>query len=152
MVLQRGVSKRSLAGTELRLRKMSPLTPVPVPPPARPDLNLLYFGLYQRLSVLRQNIHHPSILHLSPLTFGPLTNHGRPRADHRYHYGDQVRIPMTPSMETGNNVPCHRRHVLNDTFRLGPAATGDLTLLLTAITTTSKFIATNVRRARLINL
>jgi len=44
------------------------------------------------------------------------------------------------------------RHVLSDHFRLGPAATGDLTLLLTAITTTSKFIATNVRRARLINL
>jgi len=44
------------------------------------------------------------------------------------------------------------RHVLSDQFRLGAAATGDLTLLLTAITTTSKFIATNVRRARLINL
>ncbi|CCM04577.1 uncharacterized protein FIBRA_06758 [Fibroporia radiculosa] len=44
------------------------------------------------------------------------------------------------------------RHVLNDQFSLGPAATGDLTLLLTAIQTTSKFIATNVRKARLINL
>jgi len=44
------------------------------------------------------------------------------------------------------------RHVLSDQFRLGATATGDLTLLLTAITTTSKFIATNVRRARLINL
>jgi len=44
------------------------------------------------------------------------------------------------------------RHVLSDQFRLGAAATGDLTLLLTAITTTSKFIATKVRRARLINL
>jgi len=44
------------------------------------------------------------------------------------------------------------RHVLSDQFRLGAAATGDLTLLLTAITTTSKFIASNVRRARLINL
>lgn len=37
-------------------------------------------------------------------------------------------------------------------MRLGAAATGDLTLLLTAIQVTSKFIATNVRKARLINL
>ncbi|KAL0581744.1 Fructose-1,6-bisphosphatase [Marasmius crinis-equi] len=44
------------------------------------------------------------------------------------------------------------RHVLHDQLRLGPAATGDLTLLLTAIQVTSKFIATNVRKARLINL
>ncbi|KZT07254.1 fructose-bisphosphatase [Laetiporus sulphureus 93-53] len=44
------------------------------------------------------------------------------------------------------------RHVLNDQFSLGAVATGDLTLLLTAIQTTSKFIATNVRKARLINL
>lgn len=43
-------------------------------------------------------------------------------------------------------------HVLSDQFSIGPAATGDLTLLLTAIQTTSKFIATNVRKARLINL
>lgn len=39
-----------------------------------------------------------------------------------------------------------------DQFRIGAAATGDLTLLLTAIQMTSKFIATNVRKARLINL
>jgi len=44
------------------------------------------------------------------------------------------------------------RHVLHDQMRLGVAATGDLTLLLTAIQVTSKFIATNVRKARLINL
>ncbi|KAH8106833.1 fructose-1,6-bisphosphatase [Cristinia sonorae] len=44
------------------------------------------------------------------------------------------------------------RHVLADQFQLGAAASGDLTLLLTAIQTTSKFIATNVRKARLINL
>lgn len=37
-------------------------------------------------------------------------------------------------------------------MRLGADATGDLALLLTAIQVTSKFIATNVRRARLINL
>ena len=43
-------------------------------------------------------------------------------------------------------------HVLSDQIRLGPKATGDLTLLLTAIQTTCKFIATNVRKARLINL
>ncbi|KAI0341815.1 fructose-1,6-bisphosphatase [Trametopsis cervina] len=44
------------------------------------------------------------------------------------------------------------RHVLMDQFRIGATATGDLTLLLTAIQMTSKFIATNVRKARLINL
>lgn len=44
------------------------------------------------------------------------------------------------------------RHVLSDQLRLGELATGDLTLLLTAIQVTSKFIATNVRKARLINL
>lgn len=43
-------------------------------------------------------------------------------------------------------------HVLSQQFSLGTVATGDLTLLLTAIQTTSKFIATNVRKARLINL
>ena len=43
-------------------------------------------------------------------------------------------------------------HVLAEQIRLGVAATGDLTLLLNAIQLTSKFIATNVRRARLINL
>jgi len=43
-------------------------------------------------------------------------------------------------------------HILSEQIRLGDAATGDLTLLLTAIQTTSKFIATNVRKARLINL
>src|ERR1700743_1966851 len=42
--------------------------------------------------------------------------------------------------------------VLNEQFRLGPQVSGDLTLLLNAIQTTSKFIANNVRRARLINL
>ena len=47
---------------------------------------------------------------------------------------------------------CFPSHVLADQFRIGATATGDLTLLLTAIQTTSKFIATNVRKARLINL
>ena len=47
---------------------------------------------------------------------------------------------------------CQHRHILADQLRLGPAATGDLTLLLNAIQLTSKFIATNVRKARLINL
>jgi hypothetical protein len=46
----------------------------------------------------------------------------------------------------------HGSHVLNSQFRLGANATGDLTLLLNAIQLTSKFIATNVRKARLINL
>ncbi|KIJ44295.1 hypothetical protein M422DRAFT_168445 [Sphaerobolus stellatus SS14] len=44
------------------------------------------------------------------------------------------------------------RDVLSEQFRLGTAVVGDLTLLLTAIQVTSKFIATNVRKARLINL
>jgi fructose-1,6-bisphosphatase I len=45
-----------------------------------------------------------------------------------------------------------QRHVLSEQMRLGASVTGDLTLLLTAIQVTSKFIATNVRKARLINL
>jgi len=44
------------------------------------------------------------------------------------------------------------RHILSEQIRLGPAATGDLTLLINAIEFTSKFIASNVRKARLINL
>ncbi|KAF9454491.1 fructose-1,6-bisphosphatase [Macrolepiota fuliginosa MF-IS2] len=50
------------------------------------------------------------------------------------------------------NIITLTRHVLSDQLRLGSAATGDLSLLLTAISFTSKFIATNVRKARLINL
>lgn len=44
------------------------------------------------------------------------------------------------------------RHVLGQQYALGTAASGDLTLLLTAIQVTSKYIASNVRKARLINL
>lgn len=44
------------------------------------------------------------------------------------------------------------RHILAEQNRLGSRATGDLTMLLNAIQLTSKFIATNVRKARLINL
>jgi len=44
------------------------------------------------------------------------------------------------------------RHILAEQSRLGAAATGDLTMLLNAIQLTSKFISTNVRKARLINL
>jgi len=43
-------------------------------------------------------------------------------------------------------------HILSEQIRLGPAATGDLTLLLNSISFSSKFIASNVRKARLINL
>lgn len=43
-------------------------------------------------------------------------------------------------------------HILSEQIRLGVAATGDLTLLLNSIGFASKFIANNVRRARLINL
>jgi len=44
------------------------------------------------------------------------------------------------------------RHVLHEHLNLGDDVSGDLTMLLTAIQVTSKFIATNVRKARLINL
>jgi len=59
---------------------------------------------------------------------------------------------MAEDLAMTTDIVTVTRHVLSDQYRLGAAATGDLTLLLTAITTTSKFIATNVRRARLINL
>jgi fructose-1,6-bisphosphatase I len=48
--------------------------------------------------------------------------------------------------------PCPSSHILSEQIRLGPAATGDLTLLLNSISFSSKFIASNVRKARLINL
>lgn len=44
------------------------------------------------------------------------------------------------------------RHILSQQYALGERATGDLTLLLVAIQVTSKYIASNVRKARLINL
>ncbi|KAL1762219.1 fructose-1,6-bisphosphatase class 1/Sedoheputulose-1,7-bisphosphatase [Schizophyllum commune] len=56
-------------------------------------------------------------------------------------------------IRAGYAVTCSERDLLlPGSIRLGPKATGDLTLLLTAIQTTCKFIATNVRKARLINL
>jgi fructose-1,6-bisphosphatase I len=59
---------------------------------------------------------------------------------------------MSPLDEPSTDIITLTRHVLSDQLRLGSTATGDLTLLLTAIQVTSKFIATNVRKARLINL
>ncbi|OJT07845.1 Fructose-1,6-bisphosphatase, cytosolic [Trametes pubescens] len=59
---------------------------------------------------------------------------------------------MSGEEQPNTDIITLTRHVLSDQFSIGPAATGDLTLLLTAIQTTSKFIATNVRKARLINL
>jgi len=58
----------------------------------------------------------------------------------------------SPSELPSTEIITLTRHVLGEQIRLGDAATGDLTLLLNAIQLTSKFIATNVRRARLINL
>jgi fructose-1,6-bisphosphatase I len=58
----------------------------------------------------------------------------------------------TPAEIPSTEIITLTRHVLGEQIRLGDAATGDLTLLLNAIQLTSKFIATNVRRARLINL
>ncbi|GAA98079.1 uncharacterized protein L969DRAFT_86002 [Mixia osmundae IAM 14324] len=43
-------------------------------------------------------------------------------------------------------------HTLNDQAALGAQARGDLTILLMAIQTTCKYLSTNVRRARLLNL
>jgi len=59
---------------------------------------------------------------------------------------------MTTEEAPSTDLITLTRHVLSDQLRLGELATGDLTLLLTAIQLTSKFIATNVRKARLINL
>ena len=65
-------------------------------------------------------------------------------------------VPRSPfpirECSFGHPFFAYDSHVLADQFSLGAIATGDLTLLLTAIQTTSKFIATNVRKARLINL
>jgi len=55
------------------------------------------------------------------------------------------------SEELSTEIITLTRHVLNSQART-PQASGDLTILLTAIQTTCKFIATNVRRARLLNL
>ncbi|EIW70866.1 hypothetical protein TREMEDRAFT_68252 [Tremella mesenterica DSM 1558] len=44
------------------------------------------------------------------------------------------------------------RHILSQQYALGETATGDLTMLLIGIQVTSKYIASNVRKARLINL
>ncbi|THH10208.1 hypothetical protein EW145_g1490 [Phellinidium pouzarii] len=60
--------------------------------------------------------------------------------------------PPTAEEIPNTDIITLTRHILSDQLRLGAAATGDLTLLLNAIQTTSKFIATNVRKARLINL
>lgn len=69
---------------------------------------------------------------------------------HRSHHPHSVGITRSANLDRFHiNV---YSHVLSDQLRLGAAATGDLTLLLTAIQVTSKFIATNVRKARLINL
>jgi len=57
-----------------------------------------------------------------------------------------------PEEMPGTDLITLTRHVLAEQFRLGSTATGDLTSLLIAIQVTSKFIANNVRKARLINL
>ena len=44
------------------------------------------------------------------------------------------------------------RHILSQQSALGAKASGDLTMLLIGIQVTSKYIASNVRKARLINL
>ncbi|KAI6167008.1 fructose-1,6-bisphosphatase class 1/Sedoheputulose-1,7-bisphosphatase [Pisolithus thermaeus] len=74
-------------------------------------------------------------------------------AHHRLYNRVTTRLMSTATEELpSTDLITLTRHVLHDQLRLGADATGDLTLLLTAIQVTSKFIATNVRRARLINL
>src|ERR1700742_5243503 len=76
----------------------------------------------------------------------------RARAQYRDRHSYSVRPRALPSSSISPTLPPAVSHVLNSQFRTSSAATGDLTLLLTAIQLTSKFIATNVRKARLINL
>ncbi|MBW0531742.1 hypothetical protein O181_071457 [Austropuccinia psidii MF-1] len=64
---------------------------------------------------------------------------------------DWFKLSITMPEEVNTEIITLTRHVLNSQART-PQATGDLTILLTAIQTTCKFIATNVRRARLLNL
>jgi len=59
---------------------------------------------------------------------------------------------MDGEQPQNTNIITLTRHILTEQYRLGQQATGDLTLLLTSIALTSKFLAHNVRRARLINL
>lgn len=61
--------------------------------------------------------------------------------------GDDYQPPST-------DIITLTRHVLNDGFQLAKssAASGDLTILLSSLQTTCKFIESNVRKARLINL
>ncbi|KAI5481906.1 mitogen-activated protein kinase kinase kinase 13 [Pseudohyphozyma bogoriensis] len=60
---------------------------------------------------------------------------------------------MSSANETPNSsIVTLTSHVLESQQHAGTEATGDLTLLLTAIQTTCKFIATNGKRASLLNL
>lgn len=59
---------------------------------------------------------------------------------------------MATEEQPNTDIATLTREVLAEQFRLGATVAGDLTLLLNAIQVTSKFIATNVRKARLINL
>ncbi|KAG8835889.1 Fructose-1,6-bisphosphatase [Serendipita sp. 399] len=64
--------------------------------------------------------------------------------------GVEEQLPTTDLITLTRHVLLS--HILAEQSRLGSRATGDLTMLLNAIQLTSKFIATNVRKARLINL
>ena len=138
----------------LRLRPVFPPAATRPPPHSR---------IYSPYSISRQITHthtapqplaYPVLIprHRTPhRERNDRTSGGAPK--HRYHHPHTVRNwPIAHSMQSDILTGLCSRHVLDDQFRLGPAATGDLTLLLSAIQTTSKFIATNVRRARLINL
>jgi len=56
------------------------------------------------------------------------------------------------SGEINTDIITLTTNTLNDQSKLGAQASGDLTILLTAIQTTCKFLATNVRKAKLLNL
>lgn len=59
---------------------------------------------------------------------------------------------MSGEQEPTTDLITLTRHVLDQQYALGGKTSGDLTLLLTAVQVTSKYIASNVRKARLINL
>lgn len=94
---------------------------------------------------------HPKYTSYSALDHGsPSLN--RDRNPYQRTFTPALVSAHDPSSTTNRSLPI--QHVLQaqHTSPQSAVATGDLTLLLTAIQTTCKFIATNVRRAGLLNL
>lgn len=95
-----------------------------------------------------------------PLTPGPISRHEQRRPERiRMASSDFTTLTRCAFRSVASYWPLARSpahpalsHTLNDGASLGAAARGDLTILLTAIQTTCKAIAFNVRRATLLNL